>query len=94
MYLHLGQDMVVPSRTIVGIFDIENTTTSKFTRQFLADAEKGKRFVLSAALPVRHTSFALLFHATFAAYLAALCSSMVSPSRNRSPRASQLRQCT
>ncbi len=45
MYLHVGQDMVVPANIIVGIFDIENTTTSKFTRQFLADAEKGKRVI-------------------------------------------------
>ena len=45
MYLHVGQDTVVPFKHIVGFFDIENTTTSKFTRQFLADAEKGKRVV-------------------------------------------------
>ena len=45
MYLHVGQDIVVPFKDIIGIFDIENTTTSKFTRSFLADAEKGKRVV-------------------------------------------------
>ena len=45
MYLHVGQDTVVPTRYIVGIFDIENTTTSTPTRQFLADAEKGNRVV-------------------------------------------------
>ena len=29
MYLHLGQDVVVRSRDIIGIFDIENTSVSK-----------------------------------------------------------------
>ena len=52
MYLHIGQETVVPTDTVIGIFDIENTTTSKFTRQFLADAEKGKRVVnVSDELP-------------------------------------------
>ena len=43
MYLHLGQETVVRLREVVGIFDMENTTISKYTRQFLADAEKGGR---------------------------------------------------
>ncbi|MGN0624811.1 MAG: extracellular matrix regulator RemB, partial [Oscillospiraceae bacterium] len=40
MYLHLGQDVVVPSRNIVGIFDIENTSISKITKEFLGGQEK------------------------------------------------------
>ena len=40
MYLHLGQDIVVPSRNIVGVFDIENTSISKITKDFLAAQEK------------------------------------------------------
>ena len=43
MYLHLGQGTVVRLREVVGIFDMENATISKYTRQFLADAEKGGR---------------------------------------------------
>ena len=43
MYLHLGQETVVRLREVVGIFDMENATISKYTRQFLADAEKGGR---------------------------------------------------
>ena len=43
MYLHLGQETVVRQREVVGIFDMENATISKYTRQFLADAEKGGR---------------------------------------------------
>ncbi len=44
-WLHLGGDQVVPIREVVGIFDMDNTTVSKFTRSFLADAEKGGRVV-------------------------------------------------
>lgn len=44
-YLHLGGDMVVPLREVVGIFDMDFTTVSKNTRGFLADAEKGGRVV-------------------------------------------------
>lgn len=39
MYLHLGQETVVPMREIVGIFDIENTTVSKNTRTLLNQAQ-------------------------------------------------------
>ncbi len=45
MYLHLGNDVVVREKDIIGIFDMENTTVSKLTRQFLADAQKGGRVV-------------------------------------------------
>ncbi|MCR4925956.1 MAG: DUF370 domain-containing protein [Clostridiales bacterium] len=52
MYLHLGQDTVVSSNDIIGIFDIENTTVSKPTRDFLAKAEKnGEVFNVSYELP-------------------------------------------
>ena len=52
MYLHLGQDVVVPSRSIVGIFDIENTSISKITKEFLGSQEKLHRVVnVSMELP-------------------------------------------
>lgn len=35
MYLYLGSDKVVRSQDVLGIFDIENTSVSKFTREFL-----------------------------------------------------------
>ena len=34
MYLHLGQDVVVRSEDVIGIFDMENTSTSRFTKEF------------------------------------------------------------
>ena len=40
MYLHLGQDVVVNSCDVIGIFDMENTSTSRFTKDFLRQANK------------------------------------------------------
>ena len=40
MYLHLGQDKVVSMDEIVGIFDLDTSTVSKTTRDYLAKAEK------------------------------------------------------
>lgn len=45
MYLHIGNDYMINSRNIVGIFDIENSSTSALTRDFLAAAEKNKRVI-------------------------------------------------
>lgn len=45
MYLHLGQDTVVWSGNILGVFDLENSTVSKHTRAFLARAQKEGRVV-------------------------------------------------
>jgi len=52
LYLHLGQDTVVLLDEVVGIFDMDTSTISKYSRQFLADAEKGGRvFNVSEELP-------------------------------------------
>ena len=40
MYLHLGQNTVVPMDSILGVFDLDNTTGSHITRQFLKQAEQ------------------------------------------------------
>ena len=56
MYIHLGQDMVIKEKDIVGIFDLESTTISKNTRIFLAKAEKRKEVVnVSYELPKSFT---------------------------------------
>lgn len=34
MYLHLGQDITIKQKDIVGIFDLDNTSVSKITRDF------------------------------------------------------------
>lgn len=40
MYLHLGMDKVITFDEIIGIFDLDTTTVSKSTRNYLAKAEK------------------------------------------------------
>ncbi len=51
MYLSIGNDMAVRQVNIVGIFDLDNTSTSKRTRQFLANAEKEGMVVPCDDLP-------------------------------------------
>lgn len=52
MYIYLGQDVVVKKKNIIGIFDLDNTTTSHITRDFLARAEKRGQIVdISGNLP-------------------------------------------
>ena len=69
MYLHLGNDVVVRKRDVVGIFDLDNTSQSALTRRFLAAAEKSgsvvnaagdelpKSFVVCAAGGARQTVY-------------------------------------
>lgn len=40
MYLHLGAGAVVRTDSIVGVFDLDNTSQSQLTRRYLAAAEK------------------------------------------------------
>ena len=40
MYLSIGNDMAVRESSIIGIFDMDNTSTSKRTRAFLSKAEQ------------------------------------------------------
>ena len=51
MYLNIGNDMAVRDKSIIGIFDLDNTTTSKKTREFLAHAEKEGQVVPCDDLP-------------------------------------------
>ena len=40
MYLHIGQNEIIPDRRIIGIFDLDKCSSSKRTRDYLSDAEK------------------------------------------------------
>lgn len=52
MYLHLGQDTMIRTRDVIGIFDIENSSISKSTRNYLKEAEKNGRVInVSFELP-------------------------------------------
>ena len=51
-YLYLGQNVVVPKRSVVAVFDLDNSSTSRITREFLAAAEKaGEVSDVSGELP-------------------------------------------
>ena len=47
MYLHIGNQVNIRQRDIVGIFDADRTTTSWITRKYLSEAQK-KELVSSA----------------------------------------------
>ena len=40
MFLHIGEGKVISKKNIIGIFDLENTSVSKKTREFLRINEK------------------------------------------------------
>ena len=43
MYLHLGNDVVIRKSGVIGIYDIDKTTVSVRTREFLTHFEKTGR---------------------------------------------------
>lgn len=51
MYLSIGGDFSVREGSIVGIFDLDNTSTSKRTREFLEKCEKEGTVVPCDELP-------------------------------------------
>jgi regulator of extracellular matrix RemA (YlzA/DUF370 family) len=55
MYIHLGADVVVNQKSIVGIFNLETASISKITKEYLKTAQKkGQVINVSEDLP---TSF-------------------------------------
>ena len=51
MYLSIGNDMAVRDSSVIGIFDMDNTTTSKRTREFLEKNEQEGNVVPCDDLP-------------------------------------------
>jgi len=52
MYLHLGQTTVIKEEEIIGIFDMDNTTVSKISREYLSKKQKNEEIVnVSQELP-------------------------------------------
>ncbi len=45
MYLHLGNETVIRTDDIIGIFDLDKTTISKNTREFLYNSEKNNQVI-------------------------------------------------
>lgn len=52
MYLHLGENTVVRTDSIIGILDMDTSTISKWTKDYLSNATKNKRVInVSMELP-------------------------------------------
>ncbi len=51
MYLNIGSDMAVRDSSIIGIFDLDNTSVSKRTQEFLNRAEQEGQVVPCDDLP-------------------------------------------
>ena len=51
MYLNIGNDMAVREKSIIGIFDMDNTSTSQRTREFLERSEREGQVVPCDDLP-------------------------------------------
>ncbi len=52
MYLHIGLNYMIKKKDIIGIFDIETTTGSMITRQFLTKAQKSNKiYPVTTELP-------------------------------------------
>ena len=52
MYVSIGSDFAVRSRSIIGIFDLDNSTVSRHSRKFLTEAEeRGEVVDVSGSLP-------------------------------------------
>ena len=45
MFLHLGEDTVINSKKVIGIFDMDTSTVNKATRDYLTKAEKEKKLI-------------------------------------------------
>lgn len=50
MYLHLGNGVVVRKADVLGVFDLDNSSSSAITRKYLAQAEKSGEVVSVAGL--------------------------------------------
>ncbi len=48
MYINIGEDFVLKTEYITGIFDMDKTTVNKATRDFLAKAQKENRVILTS----------------------------------------------
>jgi hypothetical protein len=51
MYLSIGNDMAVRERSVIGIFDIDNTTVTARGKEFIRQAEKNGQVVPCDELP-------------------------------------------
>lgn len=52
MYIHIGNNFLIKKDEIIGVFDLDSTTISKRTRDFLSNSEKkGEVISITYELP-------------------------------------------
>lgn len=70
-YLHLGKDTSIEIKNIIGIFDMDTSTVSRHTRDFLSICEKENRIVnVSFELPKSYILYD--FDGEYSVYLSPL----------------------
>ena len=70
-YLHLGKDTSIEIQNIIGIFDLDTSTVSRHTRDFLSVCEKENRIVnVSYELPKSYILYD--FSGEYSVYLSPL----------------------
>lgn len=45
MYLHLGNDTVIKTENIVGVFDLESASVSRFTKKYFSKVQKENKVI-------------------------------------------------
>lgn len=76
MYIHLGEDTLIRENDIIGIFDLDNATVMKSSREYLKKATKEKRIVnVSYDLP---KSFIVSAENDYTVYISLLSSATIS----------------
>ena len=45
LYIHIGNNRVLKTKKIVGVFDMDTSTVSKISREFLENEEKNGRLI-------------------------------------------------
>ena len=48
MYLHIGGETIVSEQDMIGIFDLDNTSISRFTREFLRVRQQNRAVITVA----------------------------------------------
>ena len=71
-YLHLGKDTSIEIENIVGIFDLDTSTVSRHTRDFLSICEKENRIVNVSSFELPKSYILYDFSGEYSVYLSPL----------------------
>ena len=83
MYIHLGEDTLIHGQDIIGIFDLDNTTVMKSSREYLKKANKEKRVInVSYDLP---KSFIVSAENDYTVYISLLSAATISSRAKNKP---------